>query len=250
MNKKQDAFEQISNVGWLSKQPAEFRCWLLDEANVRIFEPGKMLFQSGTPVHSLLGLVSGSAEVWLDHPQLNPLAFHVAIGGAWFGEHIALGLRTWKMSAQAKTETCVVAVPQRAIKAMIHEDPICLKYFGLLSHLHMRECTKVIVELLQQDSFSKVCARLMTLGATHARGNRTGAVKIPIIHDELAALCGISRRTLGRILVELKQTGAIKVQYSTITILDLNQLGTIAAGSRTSRPKPQTFSLANIAAAE
>ena len=240
----------FSRVGWLANQPADFRAHLLAQARLKILQPGSWLFENGAPLHSLIGLVSGSVEVWLNHPQLNPHAFHIGTGGAWFGEHIAFGMKSWKMSAQAKAETCVAFVPLREIKNMIHENPIYLKYFGLLSHLHMRECSKTIVELIQQDSFSKVCARLMTLGATRVRECGHGTIEIPMTHDELAALCGVSRRTLGRIFVELKQMGTIEVGYSTITILDLDRLGMAATGDRTPRPKPQSIAFSNIAAAE
>jgi CRP-like cAMP-binding protein len=253
--KKLEASELVSRVGWLAKQPADFRAHLFSEASVRIFSSGKMLCESGTPAHALIGLVSGSAEVWLDHPQLNPYAFHVGGAGAWFGEQIALGLPSWKISVQARSQVCAITVPQRVIKTMIKENPVYLKYFGLLSHLHMRECSKVIVELLQQDAFSRICARLMTLGMAYAHGdlqtiNGHKSIEIPITHEEFSVLCGISRRTLSRILSELKQAEAINMNYRTITILNLKLLGKIVARDRPPRSKMTPRPAINVMATE
>ena len=36
--KKSEAFETLSNLGWLSKQPADFRARLLGDARVRSFD--------------------------------------------------------------------------------------------------------------------------------------------------------------------------------------------------------------------
>lgn len=255
LNKKLEAFQLISSIGWLSEQPADFRDHLLTEASVRIFPPGKMLFEAGAPVHALVGIASGSVELLLEHPQLNLHAFHIGKRGAWFGEHVALGLPTWKMSARVRTETCAVAVSKQAIKGMIGHRPEYLKNFGLLSHLHVRECSKVIVELLQQDSFFKVCARLTTLAVAHAAdaSDTSGGlrnIEVPITHDELSAICGISRRTLERILVELKAAGAIKVTYGAIVIPSSQKLGKITSGDRALIRKSAPVWPVDIAAAE
>jgi len=57
-----------------------------------------------------------------------------------------------------------------------------------------------------------------------------------VTHDELAGLCGMSRKTLGRILGELKQAGAIEINYGSIAILDLKLLGDIAADDISRQP--------------
>jgi len=113
---------------------------------------------------------------------------------------------------------------------MIKEEPLCLRYFALLSELHLQESLTAIVELSQRDSFSKVCTRLISLGISLVRGGNAATIEIPVTHDEFASLCGISRKTLSRALNELKQAGAIDVHYRSITILDVKLLSAIAAG--------------------
>jgi DNA-binding IclR family transcriptional regulator len=68
-------------------------------------------------------------------------------------------------------------------------------------------------------------------------GGPATAIDVAITHDELASLCGMSRKTLSRILGDLKETGAIELSYGAVTILDLKLLGAIAAGDREIGPR-------------
>lgn len=228
MNVEQ-AFEAISIEGWLAEQPSDFRYRLLKKASVRTYEPGQMLFEIGDAVHALVGLVSGSVEVWLHHPVLNRQLLHIAKPGLWFGEQIAYGLDKRSNSVRAKTPVKVIAVPRDAIDAMVTEDPLCLKNFGRLSASHIVSCMRGITELLVQDSFAKVCVRLITLGVAYSLSNYGKPIELPITNGELAGLCGISRKTVNRILGDLKKAGAINSRYGAVTILSLKLLSEIAA---------------------
>jgi len=229
--KKSEAFETVSSLGWLSKQPTAFQTRLLGDARVRSFGPGQVLFEAGDPAHSLVGLTSGTFEVALDHPQFRLQLVHIARPGTWLGQATAYGnQRTRSVSVRAKTKSSAIVISRQKIEAMIKEDPLCLRYFALLSELHLHECLRAIAELSQRDSFCKVCARLISLGVSLVRGSNAKTIEIPVTHDEFASLCGISRKTLERVLVELKQMGVINIHYRAITILDLRGLSAIAAG--------------------
>jgi CRP-like cAMP-binding protein len=221
--KKQDAFDAMRRQGWLSNQPDEFCTRLLTDANVRALEPGQVVFNAADGAHSLVGVASGTLEVFVDHPQLHEQLLHISRPGAWFGQRVAYG------GSQRRSVSAVVIARQK-IEAMIKEEPLCLRYFALLSELHLQESLTAIVELSQRDSFSKVCTRLISLGISLVRGCNAAIIEIPVTHDEFASLCGISRKTLSRALNELKQAGAIDVHYRSITILDVKLLSAIAAG--------------------
>ena len=229
--KRQQAFEAVGKLGWLSRQPAEFRTRLLAEANVREYEAGQILFEAGDPVHSLIGLASGTLDILLEHPQLQTQLLHIAQPGIWLGEQSAYGKhRTRSVSAHANTDCLIVVVPRPRIDAIVKEEPLFLRCFGDLSDLHVRECMGAIVELSQRDLFLKVCTRLISLGIAYVRGGEHGTIEIPVTQDQFAALCGLSRKTLGRVLTELKQLKVIDVQYRSMTILDLKKLSAVAAG--------------------
>ena len=141
------------------------------------------------------------------------------------------------VSIRAKTRSSVIVASRQKIEAMIKEDPLCLRSFAHLSELHLRESVRTIVELSQRDSFSKVCARLFSLGLSLVHGGNIQPIEIPVTHDEFANLCGVSRKTLERVLGELKQNSVIEVHYRSITILDLKKLSAIAAGDKLQRPE-------------
>jgi len=232
---KSEACEVLCSRGWLAEQPTAFRTRLLSDGRVRTFEPGQALFETGEPAHSLIGLASGTLEVSLDHPQFHQQLFYIARPGAWSGQKAAYGSdRARSVSIRAKTRSSVIAISRRKIETMIEEDPACLRSFALLSELHLQESLRAIVELSQQDSFYKVRARLISLGLSYVRGSNARTIEIPVTHNEFAGLCGVSRKTLERVLSELKQIGVIDVHYRSITILDLKKLSAIAAGDNLS----------------
>lgn len=229
--KKSEAFEVLSSRGWLAEQPMAFRTRLLGDGRVRHLEPGQVLFETGDPAHSLIGLASGTLEVSLDHPQFHLQVIYIARPGAWSGQKAAYGSdRTRSVSIRAKTKSSVIVISRQKIETMINEDPMCLRSFALLSEYQLQESLRAIVELSQQDSFYKVCARLISLGLSYVRGSNNRTIEIPITHDEFAGLCGVSRKTLERVLSELKQIDIISVHYRSITIVDLKRLSAIAAG--------------------
>jgi len=234
--KKSEAFETLSNLGWLSKEPDVFRTRLLNDARVQSFEPGQVVFEVGDPAHSLIGLAAGTFEVSVEHPHFHLQLLLVARPGAWLGQAAAYGSdRRRSVSVRAKTKSSTIVVSRQKIEAMIKEDPLSLRSFAHLSELHLRESVRTIIELSQRNSFSKVCARLFSLGVSLVHGGNTSPIEIPVTHDEFASLCGISRKTLERVLTELKQNSVIDVHYRSITILDLKKLGAIAAGDNLPR---------------
>ena len=89
--KKQDAFDAMRRQGWLSNQPDEFCTRLLTDANVRAFEPGQVVFNAADDAHSLVGVASGTLEVFVDHPQLHEQLLHISRPGTWFGQRVAYG---------------------------------------------------------------------------------------------------------------------------------------------------------------
>jgi CRP-like cAMP-binding protein len=234
--KKSEAFEVLFNRGWLAEQPMAFRKRLLDDGRLRTFEPGQVLFETGDPAHSLIGLASGTLEASLNHPVFHMQVFYIGRPGSWSGQAAAYGSqRTRSVSIRAKTSSTVIVISRQRIEAMIKEDPMCLRSFALLSEYQLQESLRAIVELSHRDSFSKVCARLISLGLSYVRGSNARTIEIPVTHDEFAGLCGVSRKTLERVLGELKQMDMINVHYRSITILDLKKLSAIAAGENLPR---------------
>jgi len=93
-------------------------------------------------------------------------------------------------------------------EAMIREDPLCLRSFAHLSELHLRNpsdhrrivATRFLQQGLRTPFFPRPipCARLKYPTHRNSRYSR-----------RICSLCGISRKTLERVLTELKQMGAI-----------------------------------------
>ncbi len=225
MIERDEAIEIVSRQGWLSEQPAEFRRQFLKHASLQRYDAGQTVFEAGDLVTDVLGLVDGALEIYFTHPHLGNGLIHVAVKGIWVGEQLAYGLDRRVVTLRAKVPTSVLAVPAEDVELLLAEDPYRLKSFGRLTQTHITECLKIIQELLHNDALIRLSARLITLAVSHSKGRLIGPVKLPISQDELATLCGLSRKATGRALDVLKAVGAVSTGADSVEVLNLQWLG-------------------------
>jgi CRP/FNR family cyclic AMP-dependent transcriptional regulator len=229
MIERDQAIQIVSSQGWLSEQPTEFRRRFLKHATLQHYDAGQTVFEAGDIVADVLGLVDGALEIYFTHPHLGRGLIHIAVRGIWVGEQLAYGLDRRVTTLRAKIPTSVLCVPAEDVELMLAEDPYRLKSFGRLTETHITECLKIIQELLHNNSLIRVSARLITLSVAHTRGALSGPISLPISQDELAALCGLSRKITRRVLGVLSELRVISVKSSSIEILDLQGLGEISS---------------------
>ncbi len=225
MIERDEAIEIVSGQGWLSEQPAEFRRRFLKHASLLQYDAGQKVFEAGDLVTDVLGLVDGALEIYFTHPHLGSGLIHIAVKGIWVGEQLAYGLDRRVVTLRAKVPTSLLAVPAEDVELLLAEDPYRLKSFGLLTQIHITECLKIIQELLHNDALIRLSARLITLAVGHSGGQLAGPVRLPITQDELAGLCGLSRKATSRALEVLKEVGVVSTGDAAVDVLNLQGLG-------------------------
>ena len=227
---KREAFGILTSQGWLSEQPKAFQNRLLIDAVVREYEASRILFDAGEPKTGMIALARGTLAMYWDHPQLGQYIFDVARPVMWLGEGIAFGLPHRVISVQVRTTATVVHVSRQSIDALVLESPLMLRSFGLLSSTHVSELLKMVGELLYQDPYTRVAARIASMGHAYVAAPANKHISLQVTQDDLASLCNLSRKTLNRVLGSLKQRGALEPGYGSITVINMSKLCEIAAG--------------------
>lgn len=207
---------RLSQAGWLSEQPDEFREWAARVARSRSFKSGQYLYMAGDAPDGLYGLKSGSVEIEFPLIADAPVSLLRKNEGFWIGDSALLS-KTERIISIVAVQDCDFAyLPGAAIKHLLTEDPKHWHSFYDLSARNTLLAVKLLAESLSLTVRARVCRTLLSLSE-----NR---VEAQITQEALAKTLGIARPTLRRCLVDLTALGAIKAGYRKIRLLDKDLL--------------------------
>ena len=85
--------DPLDRVGWLSRQPADFRTWAAENGRWRSFAAGETIYIAGDRPDGMYGLGSGALEITFPLQGEELVTIHRAEPGFWIGEaaHMAGG---------------------------------------------------------------------------------------------------------------------------------------------------------------
>lgn len=216
---------------WLGRCPAELRRRLIQHAQISTVEAGRWLYDKGDAAHGLYGVLSGSVTTYVRLDDGENVPVNISAPGSIFGyaAQVLGGHRVTTAIAREKSE--IVFVPQHALVRIAQDLPSLWLHFAELATAQLTWAIRDIAERVRLGPRARLAARLNAHAA--AWGVATGATVLPIRQDELAALMGLSRKTINGFLREFEQMGLVALGYRTIEILDERGLKRIAMEDRT-----------------
>jgi CRP-like cAMP-binding protein len=146
----------------------------------------------------------------------------------FFGE-MALFLpgRERSATAEAMTECRVITIDQNDFEKLLKENPgISLRIIQTLAH-RLLAANRQIKTLALGDSHSKLADLLIVLMEEFPQTAGGGPV-IPLTHQELADLAGLSRETTTRLLNTFEHEGVVKLKSRQVALTDLETLKSYA----------------------
>lgn len=202
--------------GWLRDVPPLLRDWLLAECSWRRFAPGESLAREGDPVGGLYGIATGSFVFETSLATGDVAQLDVMHAPFWFLGRSMLPGDGRLVTTIARTELVACYVPQGVLWRFLGEHP------DLRPHItrvvaETLECTlAALADALIPDNRQRAIATLLRIAGRQSGGD-TPAV-VPVGQDELAALCNLSRQTVGDVLRSLAADGAVRLGYRRITV--------------------------------
>lgn len=126
---------------------------------------------------------------------------------------------------QALTPVQVYRAPKQAFLAFLHENPETFYSFSERIFLRLGALMKRIEYVVFGTSDAKVASILAMCG------ERFGTIKgkeividLPLTHQDIASLVGMTRETVTHAIDKLKQRGVIRQEKQHIVITDVNAL--------------------------
>lgn len=215
----------VSERGWLSYEPEEFRNELLGRAQLKTYEKGEYLYHLDDSPGMMFGLVEGAVLIGVAHPILGLYQAHLGRPGDWFGEAAALhGVRR-RVAVEACVLTHILCVPLKGVREMLDERPVWQRNLSALLLWNQDNAIRSASDLLIRDPKARVLARLLTLcGARVGKQLPRGPIELPLTQDQFATMCGLSRKSVHQVLNELESAGLCENRYGGIVVRSLEAL--------------------------
>lgn len=215
---------------WLSGTPTEFRDAVVSACYFRWYDSNQTVAYAGMKESGIFAIASGSMAVTSTNGPRDAKLTYIMGPGIWSGM-VPLFTGTARTATHvARERTLIAHLESSAIKRMLDERPVWWRHFGYLATIFSEAVVGFASDLLIQDNRRRCIAVLL-----HSANLRWGAVPegpiiVQVSQDELGAIGGLSRKTVGRVLKDLERQGLVAVGYREVTIIDPGLLRHIADG--------------------
>ena len=197
---------------------AEQNEWsVLEQSGVpRVYEKGEMIYWQGSRADEFYFLKSGGVRVFLCSENGSEKTLSVMKPGRIFGEAAFFDGLPRVSSARALRRTEAVPVTRRGLMECIRREPQLA--VNLLSYLSqtIRMLSAQLDTVAFQQADERIARLLLNLAAENGLVQAT--------HEDLAALAGVSRVTVSRILGDFSSRGWVRTHYREIRLTDTDAL--------------------------
>ncbi len=182
----------------------------------RIYEKGEMIYWQGSRAEEFYFLKSGAVRVSLCSENGSEKTLSVLKPGRIFGEAAFFDGLPRVSSARALRRTEAVPVTRRSLMECIrHEPQLAVSLLSYLSQT-IRMLSAQLDTVAFQQADERIARLLLKLAAENGL--------IQATHEDLAALAGVSRVTVSRILGDFSARGWVRTHYREIRLTDADAL--------------------------
>lgn len=192
--------------------------WAVLEQNhtPRIYKKDAMIYWQGSDAREFYYLKSGGARVFISSENGAEKSLTILKPGSIFGEAAFFDGLPRISSAKALEDSEIITVTRQSLLGCIRREPqLALSLLTYLSQTIRMLSAQVDTAIFQQAD-ERIARLLLNLSA--------GSGEVCMTHEDLAALAGVSRVTVSRILSSFTRRGFLKTSYRGIQILDADGL--------------------------
>jgi CRP-like cAMP-binding protein len=193
-------------------------------ARERRFPKRHTIFLEGEKGNYVVLIVSGIIKISRSSSDGRVKTLALLRPKDFFGE-MALFLPGHERSATAEalTDCRAITIEQTDFEKLLKDVPgISLRIIQTLAH-RLQAANRQIKTLALGDSQSKLADLLLTLKDEFPAAAGAGVV-IPLTHQELADLAGLSRETTTRMLNALEGEGCVRLKARQVHLTDIDKL--------------------------
>ena len=209
LSKLTEARRRVSDVGWLSRQPLEFREALLDRCVLRTYALGESLFGLDDPPGGVYGVAEGFVDALIASSVGPPFLGFIGSAGWWVGEAAAITRTHHRAELRPRSATQAYYLSLTKFQELTPADPRAFPSFSELTITHMDNAFMLASALAAPDTGSRVVATLYRLAGAFREID--DQFELPCRQSEIAEMAGMSRNTAGPVLRDLASGGLIQI---------------------------------------
>lgn len=223
MNSTKTSIQQmLDKTIWARALNAEQLARVEAEVVERTIPAGGFVCRKGEPVDYWIGVNEGLLKMSSVSPEGKTVTFTGLLSGGWFGEGSLLKNELRKYDVVALRDSRVGYMPRATFQWLL-DNSIGFNHF-LLRQLNER--LGFFISVVEYDRMLEPDARVACCLAAlfNPYLNPASGRELQISQEEIGYLCGTSRQRANQALQLLEKAGLLKLDYGSITILDLDGL--------------------------
>lgn len=223
-----DRIKVLQSDEWFRGLPQALQRALVDACETRRYPAGGLVYSAGDPPTGMFAVLSGEVRL-VHHARSGKYAFYASVPpGGWFGGLSELDHGPRFSDAVAASATTVLQLSHAAFQRLYANDRQARDAFIAFICQNLRTTLSMLVET-HAASPRQLVAQLLVSRAVRLQ-DADGGTPPRLTQEVLAAMAGISRQTVSKVLRQLGEEGVVAVRYGSIDVLDVAALNRYAAG--------------------
>ena len=218
--------------GPMSVLDASGRNELFAIASPRSYRADEVLVRQGEDSREVHVLLEGRATIVRTTPEGREVLLALRGPGDTLGEIAALDPAPRMATAAALEPATSLLIPGRRFVDFLLQRPVAMLAMLQLLARRNRESDRRLVDTRAEDSLTRLARHLLELGARYGIASDDGIdLDVPLSQQQLAAWVGVTREAVSAGLRQLREQEAVATGRMSITLLDVERLRSVAAGS-------------------
>jgi CRP-like cAMP-binding protein len=192
------------------------------EAKTRKFKKKDIIYRQGDFASYSFKIKYGKVKTYQINPDGKEFIHDILKDGAFLGENALIQDADRTEFAEALEDTELLLIPRKDFQDLIFQNRDVSSQFIKMLSQNLVEKEKELVEMAYDTVRKRTADALMKLNETYKSASPN--VKFDISRSDLASMVGTATESVIRILSEFKKDGIIKIEGSTVHILNTDKL--------------------------
>jgi len=193
------------------------------------YPSGAMLFFEGQESNGVFLLCKGRVKLTMAGSDAKSIIVRIAEPGELIGLDGAIPGKPSTMTAETFDPCVVHTVRREAFRKLMHRhQDICVAVAEQLGDHYRSACSHIRSLGLSRTASEKIVHFLLEWATKGRQTNEGLRVNIPLKHEEIAQIVGVSRETVTRTLTDLRHRSLISTRGPAVLIHDKSALQALA----------------------
>ena len=225
----EDGKSLLRSQGWLISVEPSFREALLSECQWSKVVPRMPVSLGGETTGGMYGVASGTVGIIPAVATPDAGLIHIDRAPFWYGLQPFMSGEGRNITVMARSECVIAHVSKMSLNRIVASDSAGWQM--LLMHLGelFRMSIQAAADLLLPERDRRCAAVLLRIAGARSAGSTAHTVHCS--HEELAAMCNLSRQTIADVLRRLEMRGEAELGYRAIRLINPDSLRRIVDGA-------------------